>query len=282
MANRFQTIMQAVTALPDKQACALVCPDGPSLEAAREAERLGLIDLLLFPAQPQAQDAAAKAVQAVRRGDCQMILKGNIDTAILLKEVVNKDYGLASGRLISHVALLDLPSYHKMILLTDGGMVMYPDLDQLRGILENALPVMHKLGLSLPKVACLAAVEKAHERMPETMRALALKTMNQRGDLTGCLLEGPISFDLAFSREAAKIKAYDSPVAGDADIFLVPDFVSGNLLAKSLVYGGGASFAGFLMGARSPVILTSRSASIEEKIHSIACGALMSEQEKEF
>ena len=282
MANRFQTIMQAVTALPDKQACALVCPDGPSLEAAREAERLGLIDLLLFPAQPQAQDAAAKAVQAVRRGDCQMILKGNIDTAILLKEVVNKDYGLASGRLISHVALLDLPSYHKMILLTDGGMVMYPDLDQLRGILENALPVMHKLGLSLPKVACLAAVEKAHERMPETMRALALKTMNQRGDLTGCLLEGPISFDLAFSREAAKIKAYDSPVAGDADIFLVPDFVSGNLLAKSLVYGGGASFAGFLMGARSPVILTSRSASIEEKIHSIACGALMSELEKEF
>mgnify|MGYP001160749729 CR=1 FL=1 len=278
MVNRFQTIMQAVTAWPDKRRCALVCPDTPTLEAAREAERLGLIQLVLFPPQPQARDAATMAVQAVRRGDCQMILKGNIDTALLLKEVVNKDYGLASGRLISHVALLDLPSYHKMILLTDGGMVMYPDLDQLRGILENALPVMHKLGVPLPKVACLAAVEKAHERMPETMRALALKTMNQKGDLTDCLVEGPISFDLAFSREAAKIKAFDSPVAGDADIFLVPDFVSGNLLAKSLVYGGGASFAGFLMGARSPVILTSRSASIEEKIHSIACGALMSEQ----
>ena len=277
MENRFNRIMDRVSACPEKRRCAVVCPDPPTLEAAREAQAMGLIEAVFFSATDSStQEAAARAVQAVRRGDCHMILKGQIDTAVLLKEVVNRDYGLTTGRLISHVALLDLPAYHKILLLTDGGMVMYPDLEQLRSILENALPVMERLGVKQAKVACLAAVEKPHKRMPETMRAAALKAMNQRGELGDCILEGPIAFDLAFSKEAARLKGYDSPVAGDADIFLVPDFVSGNLLAKSLVYGGGASFAGFLVGARSPVIVTSRSAKREEKIHSIACGALLS------
>lgn len=295
MENRFRKIIDHVTARPERKACALVCPDEAGLEALSEAEALGLVQGVLFTDRAEGleaereegilylasspQEAAAMAVQAVRDGRCDMILKGGIDTRTLLKEVVNKSYGLAVGPLISHVALLDLPSYHKMIFLTDGGMVMYPDLADLKGILENVLAVARAMGVEKPKVACLAAVEKVHDQMPETVRAAALKAMGERGELGDCLVEGPISFDLAFSKEAARKKGYESPVAGDADIFLVPDFVSGNLLAKSLVYGGGAAFAGFLAGAGAPVILTSRSATVEEKIYSIACSAFLADRE---
>ena len=270
MVNRFEAIMSRVEQNPDKKRCAVVCADGPTREAVREAETRGLIQAEFF----SGDRAPMEAVRGVHAGQFDILLKGNIDTAVLLKEVVNKEYGLLTGRLISHVALLDVPRYHKLLLLTDGGMVMYPDLEQLRGILENAAGVMRRLGVELPKVACLAAVEKVHERMPETVRAAALKELQQTGELRDCLVEGPISFDLAFAREAGRTKGYDSPVAGDADVFLVPDFVSGNLLAKSLVYGGAARFAGFLAGARAPVILTSRASSAEEKLYTIACSAL--------
>ncbi len=293
MENRFLKIIEEVTVNPVKRRCAVVCPDRPTAEAALEAERMGLIEAVYFavggeawgqgeidPASIQQlaspREAAARAVEGVHGGELDMILKGNIDTAVLLKEVVSKDYGLLTGSLISHVSLLDLPAYHKMLILSDGGMVMYPDLEQLRGILENAVAAARGLGIEKPKVACLAAVEKSHDRMPETVRAAALKALNQRGEIKDCLVEGPISFDLAFSREAAAIKGYESPVAGDADILLVPDFVLGNVLAKAMVYTGGARLAGFLAGARSPVILTSRSASREEKIYSIAASALLS------
>ena len=287
MEDRFKQIVDQVVANPDKKKCAVVCADQNTRQAVQVAEERGLVQAFFYsvgdPASSEdrvrfhqtEQEAAREAVSGVHAGQLDMILKGKIDTAVLLKEVVNKEHGLLSGRLISHVALLDVPRYHKMLLLTDGGMVMYPDLEQLRGILKNALAVMRRLGVASPKVACLAAVEKVHDRMPETVRAAALKEMYQKGEIQNCVIEGPISFDLAFDRQAAGIKGYDSPVAGDADIFLVPDFVAGNLLAKSLVYGGGARFAGFLSGARAPVILTSRSASAEEKLYSIACSALV-------
>ncbi len=274
MENRFSKIVAQVAAQGDKKRCAVVCADNTTVEAVKTAENLGLIDAVYFDADTPEQ-AAKKAVQAVHSGGLDMMLKGHIDTSVLLKEVVNKEYGLLTGSLLSHVALLDVPRYHKLLLLTDGGMVMYPELEGLVGILENALNAIRAFDVTKPKVACLAAVEKVHERMPETLRASELKRLSQTGAFGDCLVEGPISFDLAFDREAAELKGYDSPVAGDADIFLVPDFVSGNLLAKSLVYGGGARFAGFLMGARAPVALTSRSASRDEKIYSIACSALV-------
>lgn len=274
MENRFSKIVAQLAARGDKKRCAVVCADSTTVEAAKAAEDLGLIEAVYFDAGAPEQ-AAKEAVQAVRSGELGMMLKGHIDTSVLLKEVVNKEYGLLTGSLISHVAVLDVPRYHKLLLLTDGGMVMYPELEELRGIVDNALTAIRAFDVTKPKVACLAAVEKVHERMPETLRAFELKRLSQTGAFGDCLVEGPISFDLAFDREAAELKGYDSPVAGDADIFLVPDFVSGNLLAKSLIYGGGARFAGFLMGARAPVALTSRSASREEKIYSIACSALV-------
>lgn len=287
MEDRFEKILDQVVTNPDKKRCAVVCADEITSRAVLQAEEMGLVQAFFYAAGdpaastartrflPTAREAAMEAVSGVHEGRLDMILKGNIDTAVLLKEVVNKDHGLLTGSLISHVALLDVPLYHKMLLLTDGGMVMYPDLEQLRGVLENAVHVMQRLGVATPKVACLAAVEKVHDRMPETVRAAALKEMNRRGELRGCILEGPISFDLAFDRQAAEIKGFESPVAGDADILLVPDFVAGNLLAKSLIYGGGARSAGFLAGARAPVILTSRSSSSREKLYSIACSAFI-------
>lgn len=281
MENRFGRIIEEVKKAPVKRRCALVCPDEHTEKAALAAQEMGLIEAVFLTAGkgtgdfhfPSAMEAAREAVTGARERRYDMILKGNIDTAVLLKQVVNKDYGLLTGRLISHVALLDIPAYHKLAVLSDGGMVMYPGREELAGILENAVDVLHALGVEEPKVACLAAVEKVHERMPETVRAAALKKMNQEGLIRGCQVEGPISFDLAFSREAARVKGYDSPVAGDADLFLVPDFVSGNLLAKSLVHAGGARMAGFLSGTRVPVIVTSRSSSEEEKLYSIACSA---------
>ena len=268
MENRFKKIIEQVKNGATSKRCAVVCPDENTRLAAKHAEAMGLIQASYF-------EDAKQAVIAVHHGEQDMILKGNVDTSVLLKEIVHKEYGLLTGSLISHVAVLDVPRYHKLLMITDGGMVMYPGLDQLQGILNNALEAIKAFDVKTPKVACLAAVEKVHERMPETLRAAELKALSQKGVFGDAQVEGPISFDLAFEKEAAQLKGYDSPVAGDADIFLVPDFVSGNLLAKSLVYGGGARFAGFLMGARTPVVLTSRSASTDEKIYSIACSALV-------
>lgn len=297
MGNRFQDIMDRVTDHPVKRRCAVVCPDEETLEAALDAERLGLVEPFFFFDESRRnvmdglsalhtradacivvetpEAAAEKAVKCVRGKEMDILLKGNIDTAVLLKQVVNKEYGLTTGRLITHVGFLDVPTYHKLLVVTDGGMVTYPTLEQKRAILENAVFAMRAVGVEKPKVACLAAVEKVHESMPETVDAAELKAMNERGEITGCIVEGPISFDLAFSREAAAVKRYDSPVAGDADILLVPDFVAGNLLAKAMMHTGHALFAGVLVGASAPVIVTSRSSTSEEKINSIACSAML-------
>ncbi len=297
MGNRFQDIMDLVTDHPEKKRCAVVCPDEGTLAAALEAERLGLVEPFFFFDESRRdvltgsmalqtreeayivvktpEEAAMKAVKRVRDKETDMLLKGNIDTVVLLKQVVNKEYGLTTGRLITHVGFIDVPAYHKLLVVTDGGMVTYPTLEQKRAILENAVFAMRAMGVEKPKVACLAAVEKVHESMPETLDAAALKAMNQRGEIVDCIVEGPISFDLAFSREAAAVKRYDSPVAGDADILLVPDFVAGNLLAKAMMHAGHGSFAGVLVGASAPVIVTSRSSTSEEKINSIACSSVL-------
>jgi phosphate butyryltransferase len=297
MGKRFQNIVNRVTGRPEKKRCAVVCPDEGTVRAALKAEEMGLVDPFFFFDESRREvlkglsvlqerkdaylvvelpeEAAKIAVQRVRGRELDMLLKGNIDTALLLKQVVSKEYGLLTGRLITHVGFLDVPAYHKLLVVTDGGMVTYPDLEQKRAILENAVFAMRAMGVEKPKVACLAAVEKVHDKMPETLDAAELKAMNDRGEIVDCVVEGPISFDLAFSREAAAVKRYDSPVAGDADIMLVPDFVAGNLVAKAMIHAGHGLFAGVLIGASAPVIVTSRSSTSEEKINSIACSALL-------
>jgi len=215
-------------------------------------------------------EAAAKAAVAlVRDGKADVLMKGKLQTGTLLKAVVDKERGIRQGGLMSHVAVLESPFYHKLIFVTDGGMVTAPDLGQKRGIAENAVRFLHQLGYETPKVAALAAVETVNDKMPETVDAAALTRLQRDGEIAGCVIDGPLSIDLAVSAASAKIKGFESPVAGDADIFLAPDIAAGNIMAKTLIYLGGAKMAGCVLGAKVPIILVSRGASAEEKMLSI-------------
>lgn len=222
-------------------------------------------------------EAAFVAVEMIRERKADFIMKGKLQTADLLKQVVNKEHGLKASEVMSHVGLFEVPSYHKLMVITDGGMLPYPDLLQKSMIIQNALMVLKKLGYDTPKVAALAAAEVVNPKMKESVDAAELKKMNQDGVLTDCIVEGPISYDLMISKEAAEIKGYESPVTGDTDILLTPDMTTGNLLAKSLMCSAGARMAGIIVGAKVPIVLVSRGASSEEKFFSIVLAAAVSE-----
>ena len=217
--------------------------------------------------------AAKKAVSMIKSGSADFLMKGKLQTSDLLKEVVNKERGLNKGRVMSHFAIFEIPGYHKLLALTDGGMLPHPDVDEKAQILLNAVEILHELGYSCPKVAVMAAAELVNPKIPEAVDADALKKMNLEGKITGCIVEGPISYDLMISAEAAKIKGYESPVTGDTDILLMPGMTSGNLLAKSWLYTAGAKMAGMIVGAAAPVVLVSRGASSEEKYLSMVLSA---------
>lgn len=221
------------------------------------------------------KEAAVKAVELVNNNKVDFIMKGKIQTGDLLKAVVDKEKGLRTGKIMSHIALHELPGYHKLLAMTDGGMMMYPELEDKKKILENAVEAFKSMGYVRPKVAVLAAVENVNPKMPETVDAAALKTMNQEGILKDCIVEGPISYDLVMSKESAKIKGFESQVSEDADILLVPNITVGNILGKSLVYSAKAKMAGFIVGAKVPIVLTSRGSSAEEKYLSLALCAAM-------
>ena len=278
----------------------VVAEDEHSVEACIEAQRMGLVNPVFIGNKGKVlsvlenlgiedkyeiidvkdnEQAPYEAVKLVHEGKLNALMKGKIDTGSLLKAVVDKENGLGTGRLMTHVVLNEVPSYHKLLLTTDGGMVTYPDLDKKKKIIENAVEVMHQLGYSNPKVGCLAAVEKVNPKMPETVDAHALKEMNEKGEITGCIVEGPISLDLALSNEVAKLKNYDSPVAGDADILIAPNITVGNILGKSLVIAAKGRMAGIIYGAKVPIVLTSRASSTDEKLLSIAFASLIKMEE---
>jgi phosphate butyryltransferase len=215
-------------------------------------------------------ETAEKAVRAVQGGKADALMKGNISTPVVLRTVLDHRFGLRTGNLLSHVALLEIPTYHKLILITDSGMVIRPSLEQKRDILKNALGVLEKLGVDNPKVAVLAANEKPSADMPETGHAVALAEMGNRGEFGSAVVEGPMALDMAFSEESAAIKNVTSRVAGDPDILLVPDVASGNIFAKGLVYLANAKIAGIVVGASVPIVLISRAEKAETWIRSIA------------
>lgn len=217
--------------------------------------------------------AAARAVDLILELKADFIMKGKIQTADLLRAVVNKEKGLYTGRVMSHFVIHEMPSYHKLLVVTDSGMMMYPNLDEKKQIIENAVNTLLDMGYENPKVAVLAAVEFVNPKMPESVDAGLLKEMNKRGEIKNCIVEGPISYDLTMSRESAKIKGFSSPVVGDADILIVPNITAGNILGKALVYSAGAKMAGFIVGAKVPVVLTSRGATAEEKYLSLVLSA---------
>lgn len=219
------------------------------------------------------KESAEKTVELINSNMADFIMKGKLQTADLLRAVVDKEKGLRTGRVMSHVAFLEIPAYHKLIAVTDGGMMMYPNAEEKKQILENAVDVFRAMGYECPKVAVLAAVETVNPKMPETVDADILKKMNQSGEIKDCLVEGPISVDLTFNRESAEIKGFKSPVTGEADILLVPSITTGNIMCKALIEMAGATMAGMIVGAKVPVVLASRGASSQEKYLSIVLSA---------
>jgi len=218
-------------------------------------------------------ESAEKAVKFVNENKADFIMKGKLQTADLLKAVVNKEKGLRTGKVMSHIAFQEIPTYHKLVAITDGGMMTYPNLEEKKQIIENAVDVFKAFGYENPKVAVLCAVETVNPKMPEAVDADLLKKMNLSGEIKDCIIEGPISYDLSMNSESAKLKGYESPVAGDADILIVPDIVSGNILGKSLIISAKATMAGIIVGAKVPIVLTSRGATSEEKYLSLVISA---------
>ena len=217
--------------------------------------------------------SASKAVALVREGRAELLMKGSLHTDELLSAVVAKETGLRTGRRISHVFIMDVPTYHKILIVTDAAISIAPSLEDKVDIVQNAIDLARSLGLSTPKVAILAAVETVNSKMPATLDAAALCKMSERGQITGALLDGPLAFDNAISTEAARTKGIRSEVAGDPDILLAPDLEAGNILAKLLSFLAKADSAGVVLGAKVPIILTSRADSVRSRIAS--CGVAM-------
>jgi len=223
---------------------------------------------------PHSHAAAAKAVELVREGKAELLMKGSLHTDELLGAVVARDTGLRTARRISHVFIIDVPTYHKVLIVTDAAINIAPTLEDKVDICQNAIDLAISLGLEKPKVAILAAVETVTSKMPATLDAAALCKMAERGQITGAILDGPLAFDNAISLEAAKIKGIPSKVTGDPDILLVPDLEAGNILAKLLSFLAKADSAGLVLGARVPIILTSRADSVRSRIASCAVAML--------
>lgn len=221
------------------------------------------------------QACAETAVRLIREGTGRMLIKGMLQTGTLLKAVVHRETGIRSAELMSHVAILDVPSYHKLLFITDGGMVVAPDLEEKKHILRSCAQLCRFLGYEQPKAAALCAVEVVNPKMPETLDAAALKEAAGHGEFGNILVEGPISLDLATDPEAAAVKHFQSPVAGDADILLVPNITSGNLLGKALYGLAGGEMAGVVLGAEVPIVINSRGATPQEKYSSILISAAM-------
>ena len=223
---------------------------------------------------PHSHAAAAKAVELVRNGEAELLMKGSLHTDELLSAVVARETGLRTGRRISHVFIMDVPTYHKVLIVTDAAISIAPSLEDKVDICQNAIDLAITLGVAQPKVAILAAVETINSKMQATLDAAALCKMAERGQIKGGLLDGPLAFDNAISKDAARVKGIDSEVAGDPDILLVPDLEAGNMLAKQLTFLANADSAGIVLGARVPIILTSRADSVRSRIASCAVAML--------
>lgn len=293
----FKQIAEYAIAMPKKAVVAVVeAHDAHTLEAVTTAKKDNMIDALLIGREEKIKEILAEqgvsaddyviintesledslkvAVENINAGKATAIMKGKLETGQFMKAIIKKENGLMAGGLLSLIGLYEHPNYPKLLAITDQGMNTYPDLNGKKNLILNAIKLLHALGIEEPKVACLASVEKLNPKMPETVDGDALKKMNQNGEITGCIVEGPISFDLAIKPEAAAIKGYDSPVAGDADLLLVPDITCGNVLSKCMTEYAGAGTAGTILGAKVPVIVTSRSAAASDKYYSIALAAV--------
>lgn len=277
---RFQELMDATRSHPPVRTAVVHPCDGVSLTGALDAMKAGLISpILVGPVAkirrtaeavgrildgielvdtPHSHAAAARAVALAREGQVKALMKGALHTDEVMGAVVDPDHGLRTERRISHVFVFDVPTYPKLLLITDAAVNIYPDLDDKRDIVRNAIDLAHSIGIEKPKVAVLSAVETVSPKIKSTIEASVLCKMADRGQIVGGILDGPLAFDNAISKTAAETKHITSAVAGDADVLIAPDLEAGNMLAKQLIYLAGADAAGIVLGARIPIVLTSR------------------------
>ncbi len=300
MIKNFSDVMRVAKERGPKTISVACADDEEILIAINSAKKEGIINAILIGDQEKIQaiseenhidlqqfevidikdnvEASRKAVQLVSAGKAHMVMKGLVDTSIILRAVLDKEIGLRTGNILSHVAVFEVGGYDRMFFVTDAAMNIAPDLQTKKQILENAVTVAQALDIEKPKAAVICAKEKANPKMPDTLDAVELEQMNKRGEIKGCLVGGPFALDNAVSVEAAEHKGIFHPVAGHADILLAPDIKAGNVLYKSMVYFAGAKSAGIIVGAKAPIILTSRADNDEAKLYSIALGVLCSER----
>ncbi len=254
---------------------AILIGDAAKIKALAAEIQMNLDEYIVID-KPELMDSALEAVRLVSSGEADFVMKGLLDTSILLKAVLDKTVGLRTENHLSHVMVYEMPTYHKLLYLTDGGMNIEPSLDEKKSILKNAIIAAKALGTAEIKVSCLAAKEKVNEKMKSTVDGAELKKLANEGFFgEGVIVEGPIAFDLAVSKEAAEIKGFKSPVVGETDIMLVPTIEVGNGIGKALTYMANGKSAGVIMGAKAPVVLVSRADTAETKLYSIALGSVI-------
>lgn len=300
MSKSFDDLLAKVSQCSRKTVSVACAQDQPVLEAVKAAKEKGIADAILVGDEAKIREIAAeidmnlddyeiinetdsfqaalKAVELVHNKKADMYMKGIIDTKGFLKSVLDKEVGLRSGNPLSHVAVFEVPGKDNLLFLTDVAFMTYPTLEDKKAIIENTVTVAHACGIDCPKVAPVAAVEVVNPKMPATVEAAELTAMNERGEIIGCIVDGPLSLDLAIDAEAAKHKgAEDRKIVGDADVILFPDIHAGNLVYKCLTHTTNSKNGCILTGTKAPVILTSRSDSFEVKMNSIALGAVVAE-----
>lgn len=303
MKKEFSRIWSEAKNLETKVVAVAVAQDSAVLEAIAGAKKAGVINAVLFGSKAKIEEAAKgvdinlseyeivdiednteaaqAAVKYVHDKKADMVMKGIVDTKTVLKAVLDKENGLRTGKLLSHVGVFEVEDLHRMLFVTDAAFNTYPTLEDKKQILENAVVVAHACGVSCPKVAPIAAVEVVNPKMQPTLDAAELTRMNEEGEITGCIVDGPLAFDLAISHEAAEHKGTTGrKIAGDADIILVPAIETGNVLYKCLGHLSDTENGGLLVGTAAPVVLTSRSDSYETKMNSIVLAAMVAEKLK--
>lgn len=303
MSKTFDDLISKVTEIPMKKVAVAVAQDTAVLEAVRAAKDRKIADAILVGDEGKIKEVAAAAdvdisdfelihvaddieaslaaVKLVHDGTADMYMKGLIDTKHFLKSVLDKEVGLRTGKPLSHVCVFDVEGIDHLLFLTDVAFIPYPTLEDKVNIINNTLEITKACGIDCPKVAPLAAVEVVNPKMPVTVEAAELTRMNKDGRITGCIVDGPLSLDLAIDAEAAKHKgATDRPIQGDADILLFPDIHAGNLVYKAMVHTASLKNGNILTGTKAPVILTSRSDSVDVKVNSLALGAVVAESLK--
>jgi len=268
-------VLEAVEAARQKGvATASLVGEADKIAAAAKGAGVDISNFEVVDEQGGEAAAALKAVELVSSGKAQILMKGMLHTDNFLRGVLNKEKGLRSGGVISHIYFHEIEGYDRIIFISDGAFILYPDLPTKARIIDNAVKFAHSFGIETPKVAVLAAVEVVNPDMPPTLDAAALAQMNRRGQIKGCVVDGPFALDNAVSELSARQKGITSEVAGKADILIVPNIESGNILAKSLVYFAPNKTAGIVIGAKAPIVLTSRSDSAEAKMFSIAAAVV--------